>query len=174
MPSEQQKALESMTYEDLITSPQGLGVMRALMAAYIDKQISEDRSMDVVGDELQVACPSICRRNDVILYKGIECTQAAKNQPSKDMQHERLREALGLFKRVLNDIPLTKLQEITEHLKDLDYYDGIVDLVLRWAAAQDPNDFGDGRVPQPVNGYAEGMVPQPVFICPFLHPFAHF
>ncbi|KAI8913954.1 Non-repetitive/WGA-negative nucleoporin C-terminal-domain-containing protein [Powellomyces hirtus] len=151
MPAEQQQDVATITFEDAITSQKGLEITRALMAAYIDKQISEERNMDAVGDELQQICPSICRQNDVILYKGIECIQSARNQPNGEQQALKLREALTLFSRVLPDIPFNKLAEITENLKDLESYDGIVDLVLRWASVQDINDMPPNSYGIPVD-----------------------
>ncbi|KAJ3158662.1 hypothetical protein HDU86_002627 [Geranomyces michiganensis] len=145
MPGEQQQDLTSLTYEDAVTSQKGLEITRALMAAYIDNQIKEERNVDTVGEELQHVCPSICRQNDVILYKGIECVQTARSQPNVDEQAVKLKEALTLFFRVMNEIPFNKLAEITETLRDLDALDHIVDLALRWAAVQDVNDGAYGN-----------------------------
>ncbi|KAJ3178986.1 hypothetical protein HDU87_003256 [Geranomyces variabilis] len=140
MPGEQQQELAITTFEEAVISPKGLEITRALMAAYIDGQIKDERHVDTVGEELQQICPTICRQNDVILYKGIECIQSARNQPSADLQVVKLKEALTLFYRVLPEIPFNKLAEITEVLRELDSYESVVDFALRWAAVQDLDD----------------------------------
>ncbi|KAI9102693.1 Non-repetitive/WGA-negative nucleoporin C-terminal-domain-containing protein [Phlyctochytrium arcticum] len=140
IPIERQQDLENITYEELITTLRGLDVTRALMAAFIDKQIAEEKSVYSVGQELQNACPSICLQNDVILYSGIECIHAARNLPNQDLQNEKLRESLSLFKQVVRDITFQKLQDLTEQYKMFNHYDEIVELVMSWAAAQEPTD----------------------------------
>ncbi|KAJ3145532.1 hypothetical protein HDU89_007029 [Geranomyces variabilis] len=174
MPEEQQEDLATITFEEAAISPKGLEITRALMAAYIDGQIKEERNVDTVGEELQQICPTICRQNDVILYKGIECVQSARNQPSPDLQAVKLKEALTLFYRVLPEIPFNKLAEITEALRELDSLESVIDLTLRWAAAQDLEDrvpstylniMADPRLsmrgpepPRPQNDYREPAI----------------
>ncbi|TPX65334.1 hypothetical protein SpCBS45565_g05248 [Spizellomyces sp. 'palustris'] len=162
MPVQQRQALENMTYQGLITTSSGLEVTRALMAAHIDKHISDEKDVQTITDELQAACPSICFQNDVILYKGIECIQMAKTRPNREQQGRKLREALELFKQIVKDVPFRKLQEITEQFEGLFYYEGVVEIVLRWAAAQDAVEYGDrGGMDEDelvVRGLESGMV----------------
>ncbi|KAI8826080.1 Non-repetitive/WGA-negative nucleoporin C-terminal-domain-containing protein [Fimicolochytrium jonesii] len=157
LPKAQQEDVDGLTYEAAITTQKGLETIRALMAAYIDREIAEERNMEIIGEQLQTICPSICRQNDVILYKGIESIQSARNQPSADIQAMKLSEALSLFTRVILDIPFNKLQEINENLRDMECFEGIIDLTLNWARAQDVNEGAEARNSRYNAGYGEAL-----------------
>ncbi|KAJ3021614.1 hypothetical protein HKX48_008183 [Thoreauomyces humboldtii] len=152
MRPEQQELILDMKFQNAITEEGGLEVTRALMISYIDIKIRDEQNMDAIGEELQSVCPSICRQNDVILFKGIECIQSARNQPAGAEQAQNIQEALSLFYQVMPHIQFDKLTEIAEQLKDMENYEGAVDLVLLWAKAQ---GYSEG-VPDPRSSSAYG------------------
>jgi len=83
---ETQKLVTSMTFEDLITTQNGVAAARALVNVVIDQQIGQQISVrnchdaicievtnyvqvDTISEVLQQRCGSFCSTDDVMLYK---------------------------------------------------------------------------------------------------------
>jgi nuclear pore complex protein Nup155 len=108
------------------------------MTTLVNSQIDKQAGIEAIVNTLQQRCPNICENNDVILFKGIELLKSSQNSSNADEQNKFLREALGLFQSVLKTIPFSKLAEIVESFRSLEYYTGVVDLVLLWASFLEP------------------------------------
>lgn len=88
---ETQKALLTLSYQDLLTKKQGKDIARTLVSAVINQQIGRQLSVstavvefmgrklissaylaeqvDAISDTLQQRCGSFCSADDVLLYK---------------------------------------------------------------------------------------------------------
>jgi nuclear pore complex protein Nup155 len=86
-----QKLVNSLTYEQLITTQDGIAVSRALVNVVINQQIGQQISVssielpvvlnynmsvsqvDTISEVLQQRCGSFCSTDDVLLYKVSKC-----------------------------------------------------------------------------------------------------
>ncbi|KAK9723027.1 hypothetical protein K7432_002235 [Basidiobolus ranarum] len=137
-----QNQLLELTFENLLISMKGHELRRDIVAAIIDKQTSQNISVESISDILQTRCGSFCTLDDVALFKAIEQLKQAKATDDPEKRHKMLRESFVLFKKVAKHLPLEKLQEICEEYKSLRFHVGAVELSLACANEQDPAGHG--------------------------------
>lgn len=69
MPVSAQVALMGLTYESMLTKPDGRTVLRHLVTAVVDSQLEKGTDLNVVTDTLQNCCGSLTHPKEVIMYK---------------------------------------------------------------------------------------------------------
>ncbi|KAK0208086.1 nucleoporin [Desarmillaria ectypa] len=137
-----QNMFKALTFEDLITTQNGMTVSRALVNVVIDQQIGQQLSVDTISEVLQQRCGSFCSSDDVMLYKAKENIRKAvetKNPVEKD---NWLSESLRLYIKGVRILDLQKLREICGDFQQLTYAKGAVDLPLVCANVFDAENIG--------------------------------
>ncbi|KAL4070880.1 nucleoporin, partial [Scleroderma citrinum] len=132
----------SMTFEDLITTQNGMNASRALVNVVIDQQIGQQISVDTISDVLQQRCGSFCSTDDVMLYKARENVRKAVESRHLAERQNWLGESLRLFAKGARVLELNKIREICTEYRELGYAKGAVELPLSCAYAQDPDNIG--------------------------------
>lgn len=69
MPVSAQVALMGLTYESMLTKPDGRTVLRHLVTAVVDSQLEKGTDLNVVTDTLQKCCGTLTNPKEVIMYK---------------------------------------------------------------------------------------------------------
>ncbi|KAJ6519744.1 nucleoporin [Mycena sanguinolenta] len=157
--AETQKIITSLTYQDLITTQNGMTISRALVNVVIDQQIGQQISVDTISEVLQHRCGSFCSTDDVMLYKAKENIRKAVETRSPRERQNWLAESLRLFIKGARILEFDKLREICGDYQQLDYAKGAVELPLTcarivdadniglqcWASGQPPNELSEFR-----------------------------
>ncbi|KAJ7634229.1 nucleoporin [Mycena polygramma] len=157
--AETQKIITSLTYQDLITTQNGMTISRALVNVVIDQQIGQQISVDTISEVLQHRCGSFCSTDDVMLYKAKENIRKAVETRSPTERQNWLGESLRLFIKGARILEFDKLREICGDYQQLDYAKGAVELPLTcarvvdadniglqcWASGQSPNELYEYR-----------------------------
>ncbi|KAJ7225588.1 nucleoporin [Mycena pura] len=157
--AETQKMITSLTYQDLITTQNGMTISRALVNVVIDQQIGQQISVDTISEVLQHRCGSFCSTDDVMLYKAKENVRKATETRSPTERQNWLAESLRLFTKGARILEFDKLREICGDYQQLNYAKGAVELPLEcarivdadniglqcWAAGQTPNELCEYR-----------------------------
>ncbi|KAJ7092652.1 nucleoporin [Mycena epipterygia] len=157
--AETQKIITSLTYQDLITTQNGMTISRALVNVVIDQQIGQQISVDTISEVLQHRCGSFCSTDDVMLYKAKENIRKAVETRSPTERQNWLAESLRLFIKGARILEFDKLREICGDYQQLNYARGAVELPLTcartvdadniglqcWATGQPPNELYDYR-----------------------------
>ncbi|KAG9314302.1 nucleoporin [Chiua virens] len=140
--AETQKLVIAMTYEELITSQNGINASRALVNVVIDQQIGQQISVDTISEVLQQRCGSFCSTDDVMLYKAREnVRKAIESRNSADRQNW-LAESLRLFVKGARILEFEKIREVCDEYRELGYAKGAIELPLSCAQAVDPDNVG--------------------------------
>ncbi|KAI8929792.1 Non-repetitive/WGA-negative nucleoporin C-terminal-domain-containing protein [Entophlyctis helioformis] len=134
----EKRELQGFTFESLVSTTKGRDVSKILMASLVNKQIEKDAGVETITKALQQRCPSICQNNDVVLYRGMEFIQHARQSANPNDQQAILGEALHMFLTVVKTMNFEKLREIVEHFKSLRFFNGVIDLALAYAAILEP------------------------------------
>ncbi|KAL0951292.1 hypothetical protein HGRIS_008003 [Hohenbuehelia grisea] len=137
-----QKEITSMTYEELITTQNGMNVSRALVNVIIDQQIGQQISVDTISEVLQQRCGSFCSTDDVMLYKARENIRKAVETRNPIERQNWLAESLRLFCKGARNLEFEKLREICGDYQQLNFARGAVELPLTCARLQDPDNIG--------------------------------
>ncbi|KAJ3937728.1 MAG: nucleoporin [Lentinula lateritia] len=137
-----QKLVSSLTFEDLITTQNGLAVSRALVNVIIDQQIGQQISVDTISEVLQNRCGSFCSTDDVMLYKAKENIRKAVETSSVAEKQNWLSESLRLYTKGARILDFEKLREICGDFQLLKYAKGAIDLPLVCARVFDPDNIG--------------------------------
>ncbi|PFH50805.1 hypothetical protein AMATHDRAFT_75380 [Amanita thiersii Skay4041] len=140
--AEVQKQLASQTYEELITTQDGLTVSRALVNIVIDQQIGQQISVDTISEVLQHRCGSFCSTDDVMLYKAKENIRKAVETRSPTDKQNWLAESLRLFIKGARVLEFEKLREVCGDYQQLNYAKGAILLPLTCARVLDPDNLG--------------------------------
>ncbi|KAJ7932473.1 nucleoporin [Mycena leptocephala] len=157
--AETQKIITSLTYQDLITTQNGMTISRALVNVVIDQQIGQQISVDTISEVLQHRCGSFCSTDDVMLYKAKENIRKAVETRSPTERQNWLAESLRLFIKGARILEFDKLREICGDYQQLNYAKGAVELPLTcarivdadniglqcWASGQPPNELYEYR-----------------------------
>lgn len=140
--AEIQKLIASQTFEDLITTQNGMTISRALVNVVIDQQIGQQISIDTISEVLQQRCGSFCSTDDVMLYKAKENVRKASETRSTAERQKWLAEALRLFIKGARILEFEKLREICGDFQQLNYAKGAICLPLVCAQLHDPDNAG--------------------------------
>lgn len=140
--ADSKKLVETQTFEDLITSQNGMTISRALVNVVIDQQIGQQISVDTISEVLQQRCGSFCSTDDVMLYKAKESIRKAAETRNPTERQNCLAEALRLFTKGARILEFEKLREIIGDFQQLDFAKGAISLPLACAQAQDPDNVG--------------------------------
>ncbi|KAI0348539.1 nucleoporin [Trametopsis cervina] len=138
-----QKQVTSLTFEQLITTQDGVSASRALVNVIINQQIGQQISVDTISEVLQQRCGSFCSTDDVLLYKAQENIRKAVETNIPAERHRWLGESLRLFSKGARILEFEKLREICGDYQHLNYAKGAIDLPLFCAQVYDPD--GQGR-----------------------------
>ncbi|KAJ4002393.1 nucleoporin [Lentinula boryana] len=137
-----QKLVSSLTFEDLITTQNGLTVSRALVNVIIDQQIGQQISVDTISEVLQNRCGSFCSTDDVMLYKAKENIRKAVETSNVAEKQKWLSESLRLYQKGARILDLEKLREICGDFQLLNYAKGAIELPLVCARVFDSDNIG--------------------------------
>ncbi|KII93895.1 hypothetical protein PLICRDRAFT_36114 [Plicaturopsis crispa FD-325 SS-3] len=137
-----QKLIASLTFEDLITTQNGMTISRSLVNVVIDQQIGQQISVDTISEVLQQRCGSFCSTDDVMLYKARENVRKAVETRSPTERQNLLGESLRLFVRGARILEFDKIREICGDYQQLSYAKGAVELPLSCAQILDPDNIG--------------------------------
>ncbi|KIL70918.1 hypothetical protein M378DRAFT_95691 [Amanita muscaria Koide BX008] len=137
-----QKIVVSLTFEDLITTQNGLTVSRALVNVVIDQQIGQQISVDTISEVLQQRCGSFCSTDDVMIYKAKENIRKAVETRSLTEKQNLLAESLRLFIKGARVLEFDKLREICGDYQQLGFAKGAILLPLTCAKVLDPDNIG--------------------------------
>ncbi|KAG1762421.1 Non-repetitive/WGA-negative nucleoporin C-terminal-domain-containing protein [Suillus occidentalis] len=137
-----QKLITSMTFEDLITSQNGVTAARALVNVVIDQQIGQQISVDAISEVLQQRCGSFCSTDDDMLYKARESVRKAAESRNPSERHNWLGQSLRLFTKGARMLDFDKIREVCGEYQQLGYGKGAVELPLSCAQALDPDNLG--------------------------------
>ncbi|KAG2182819.1 hypothetical protein INT44_005799 [Umbelopsis vinacea] len=135
-----QVALMGLTYESMLTKPDGRTVLRHLVTAVVDSQLEKGTDLNVVTDTLQNCCGMLTNPKEVIMYKAVQHVRKASETVDPTQRTTQLSNSLTLFKKIADYLSYEQLQEICEGYKNLSYNIGVVDLALTCAQAKDPYD----------------------------------
>ncbi|THH00942.1 hypothetical protein EW026_g1653 [Hermanssonia centrifuga] len=122
-----QKTITGLTFEQLVTSQDGIAASRALVNVVINQQIGQQISVDTISEVLQQRCGSFCSTDDVLLYKAKENVRKAVETPNPAERQKWLGESLRLFIKGARILDLEKLREICGDYQHLNYAKGIHD-----------------------------------------------
>ncbi|KIJ68529.1 hypothetical protein HYDPIDRAFT_82110 [Hydnomerulius pinastri MD-312] len=146
---ETQKLVISMTYEELITTQNGMNASRALVNVVIDQQIGQQISVcyfptavDTISEVLQQRCGSFCSTDDVMLYKARENVRKAIESRNPAERQNWLGESLRLFTKGARILEFDKIREVCGEYQQLGYAKGAVELPLSCALALDSDNIG--------------------------------
>ncbi|KAJ7103618.1 nucleoporin [Mycena belliarum] len=137
-----QNIITSLTYQDLITTQNGMTISRALVNVVIDQQIGQQISVDTISEVLQHRCGSFCSTDDVMLYKAKENVRKAVETRSPTERQNWLAESLRLFIKGARILEFDKLREICGDYQQLNYAKGAVELPLTCAVIVDADNIG--------------------------------
>nr|GAT44113.1 nucleoporin [Mycena chlorophos] len=156
--AETQKLIAGLTYQDLITTQNGMTISRALVNVIIDQQIGQQLSVDNISEILQHRCGSFCSTDDVMLYKAKENVRKAAETRSPTERQKWLAESLRLFIKGARILEFDKLREICGDYQQLNYAKGAVELPLTCANVVDSDNIGlqcwaDGQPPNELCDY---------------------
>ncbi|KAF8905503.1 nucleoporin [Gymnopilus junonius] len=140
--TEIQKLVSSVTFEELITSQNGITISRALVNVVIDQQIGQQISVDTISEVLQARCGSFCSTDDVMLYKAKENVRKAAETRNPVERQKHLAEALRLFSKGAKILEFEKLREVIGDFQQLNYAKGAINLPLTCAQVQDTDNAG--------------------------------
>ncbi|THV07704.1 nucleoporin [Dendrothele bispora CBS 962.96] len=140
--AEVQKIVSSLTFEDLITTQNGLTASRALVNVIIDQQIGQQISVDTISEVLQNRCGSFCSTDDVMLYKAKENIRKAAETSNPVERQNWLAESLRLYTKGARILDLEKLREIAGDFQLLRYAKGAIELPLVCAKIFDQDSNG--------------------------------
>ncbi|KAH7883515.1 nucleoporin [Phlebopus sp. FC_14] len=140
--TDMQKLVASLTYEDLITTQNGISASRALVNVIIDQQIGQQISVDTISEVLQQRCGSFCSTDDVMLYKARENVRKAIESRNPAERQNWLGESLRLFTKGARILEFDKIREVCNEYQQLDYAKGAVELPLSCAQTLDPDNIG--------------------------------
>ncbi|KAF7306859.1 Nucleoporin [Mycena indigotica] len=139
---ETQKMISTLTYQDLITTQNGMTISRGLVNVIIDQQIGQQISVDTISEVLQHRCGSFCSTDDVMLYKAKENVRKAAETRSPPERQKWLAESLRLFIKGARILEFEKLREICGDYQQLNYAKGAVELPLTCASVVDADNIG--------------------------------
>ncbi|KAK2461979.1 hypothetical protein APHAL10511_006442 [Amanita phalloides] len=139
---EVQQITASQTFEDLITTQNGLIVSRALVNVVIDQQIGQQISVDTISEVLQQRCGSFCSTDDVMIYKAKENVRKAVETRSPPEKQNWLAESLRLFIKGARVLEFEKLREVCGDYQQLGDAKGAILLPLTCAKVFDPDNLG--------------------------------
>ncbi|KAH7104672.1 nucleoporin-domain-containing protein [Auriculariales sp. MPI-PUGE-AT-0066] len=150
-------ALNTLSYDDLISSKKGRDVARGLVNAIINHQIAQQTSVDTISELLQQRCGSFCSTDDVLMYKAIENLRKAKETRDATERNQCLRTSYKFFAKGSAQMELSKLTEIVAEYKNLRFAKGVVELPLQCARDWDIDGHGytywvDGSQPNDPRG----------------------
>lgn len=134
-----QQQLLNLSYETLITTPQGRQTARALVSNLMNQQLGQQISIDTISDTLQNRCGSFCNADDVILYKAMESIRKARSCRTVSERETYLHEGLQLYIRGCSSLSVDKVRAACDEFRALDYPAGCIELPLECAARQDPH-----------------------------------
>ncbi|KAG6332506.1 hypothetical protein ID866_6583 [Astraeus odoratus] len=141
-----QKLVTGMTYENLITTLDGMNASRALVNVVIDQQIGQQISVDTISEVLQQRCGSFCSADDVMLYKlawkARENVRKAVESRNPTERQNWLGESLRLFSKGARVLEFDKIRDICTKYQQLGYAKGAVELPLSCAQALDADGIG--------------------------------
>ncbi|KAF9270147.1 nucleoporin [Marasmius fiardii PR-910] len=140
--NETQKIVSSLTFEDLVTTQNGLNASRALVNVIIDQQIGQQISVDTISEVLQNRCGSFCSTDDVMLYKAKENIRKAAETSNPTERQKWSAESLRLYTKGARILDLEKLREIIGDFQLLKYAQGAVELPLTCAKVFDQDNVG--------------------------------
>ncbi|KAL6309880.1 nucleoporin [Sparassis latifolia] len=140
--SETRQMVTSMTFEDLITSQNGVTGSRALVNVIINQQIGQQISVDTISEVLQQRCGSFCSTDDVMLYKAIENVRRAVETRSFAERQALLSDSLRLFMKGARILEFEKLREVCGDYQQLNYAKGAIQLPLHCAVTFDTDGKG--------------------------------
>ncbi|KAN0100556.1 Non-repetitive/WGA-negative nucleoporin C-terminal domain containing protein [Tylopilus felleus] len=140
--AETQKLVIAMTYEELITTQNGINASRALVNVVIDQQIGQQISVDTISEVLQQRCGSFCSTDDVMLYKARENVRKAVESRNPAERQNWLGESLRLFTKGARILEFEKIREVCDEYRELSYAKGAIELPLSCAQAVDPDNVG--------------------------------
>ncbi|KAL0578729.1 hypothetical protein V5O48_003285 [Marasmius crinis-equi] len=139
---ETQNIVTSLTFEDLLTTQNGLNASRALVNVIIDQQIGQQISVDTISEVLQNRCGSFCSTDDVMLYKAKENIRKAAETSNIAERQKWLSESLRLYSKGARILDLEKLREICGDFQLLKFAKGAVELPLTCAQVFDQDNVG--------------------------------
>ncbi|KAH0838249.1 nucleoporin [Lanmaoa asiatica] len=139
--AETQKLVIAMTYEELVTTQNGINASRALVNVVIDQQIGQQISVDTISEVLQQRCGSFCSTDDVMLYKAQNVRKAIESRNPAERQNW-LGESLRLFTKGARILEFDKIREVCDEYRELSYAKGAIELPLSCAQAVDPDNLG--------------------------------
>nr|CAD7193577.1 unnamed protein product [Timema douglasi] len=113
---EQQNQLALMTFRNLILVGQELCSL--LINNIINRYLNDNASVDAISTKLREVCPNLYKSEDAACSKANEMLLTAKNLQNKEEREEKLKEALEWFSSV-------------------QYYQGVLELVMVCASRVD-------------------------------------
>ncbi|KAI0094802.1 nucleoporin [Irpex rosettiformis] len=138
-----QKMMTSLTFEQLITTQDGVSASRALVNVIINQQIGQQISVDTISEVLQQRCGSFCSTDDVLLYKQATEIVRKANETNNLAERQRwLGESLRLFSKGARILEFEKLKEICGDYQHLNYAKGAIELPLFCAQVYDADGQG--------------------------------
>ncbi|EJD55558.1 nucleoporin-domain-containing protein [Auricularia subglabra TFB-10046 SS5] len=157
-----QQDLQTLTYEQLISTKKGRDVARNLVSAIINQQIGRQisvsghpfaRQVETISELLQQRCGSFCSADDVLLYKATENIRKAKETRDASERTQCLRTSYRFYSKGTANMEFPKLQEIVGEYKDLRFAKGAIELPLKCAREWDADNLGRSHWAQgcPVN-----------------------
>ncbi|KAH8835728.1 nucleoporin [Flagelloscypha sp. PMI_526] len=137
-----QNVITNLTYEELVTTQNGMDASRALVNVIIDQQIGQQISVDTVSEILQQRCGSFCSTEDVMLYKAKEnLRKAVETKNPVELQH-LLSDSLRLFVKAARIMDVEKLREVEGDYQVLGFVQGAIELPLECAKVLDSDGQG--------------------------------
>nr|CAD7455399.1 unnamed protein product [Timema tahoe] len=150
---EQQNQLALMTFRNLILVGQELCSL--LINNIINRYLNDNASVDAISSKLREVCPNLYKSEDAACSKANEMLLTAKNLQNKEEREEKLKEALELCKNVAPNVNLTL---ISQWFSSVQYYQGVLELVMVCASRVDPKNvaldfYKNNEPPEDLEGF---------------------
>ncbi|RZF37133.1 hypothetical protein LSTR_LSTR015323 [Laodelphax striatellus] len=136
LPLEQQQAMTSTTFRDLILTGEELctSLIHKLMNAYH----RDNASSDAISGKLREVCPKLYGHEDAVCAKVNELLLWAQTEPCRVERHNNLEDALKLCKEVA---PRINLKDLCSRFVAFRFYEAILELCLVYASKADPKNL---------------------------------
>ncbi|OIR57677.1 MAG: nuclear pore complex protein Nup155 [Amphiamblys sp. WSBS2006] len=113
---------------------------RELSSGLVKKQIELGGSTDTLSGVLAAQCPSFFGESEQQLYKGLDLLSSAETMAAERSRHSTAQSALSCFLSATPSIKPHMLEEISQKLSALCFYQGAIALCLKTAQSIDPEN----------------------------------
>lgn len=128
-------------FEELLTTPKGRELISDMGATIVQKQLKIKSSVDSLSQILLQRCPSFFGANEVTIFHGTESLERASHSKESTERNTNLEASLKSFLMGSKSLTLPVITDIVKKYQRLAFFPGVIELCLRVAAEQDPENI---------------------------------